>query len=321
MSRLHHIDFITTKLSALATEITLCGKLNFLDRHLHAETFYAYFFNELFGWQLKNMNTIKPNAEAIDLIDFKNKIIAQVSATTTKQKVELSLTKDLSSYSDYTFKFISISNDASVLRRKSFINPHNLAFDPQKDIHDLASTLRCINGLSIDDLSRIATLIKKELVTAIDPVRLESNLAAIINILAKEDLNRVASAVETIPFNIDHKIDHNQLDVARDIIEDYSAHHSRVARIYADYDREGNNKSLSVLTAIKRDYVVHRAQLSDDDLFFRIIECVIARVQEGANFTPIPAEELELCVNILVVDAFIRCKIFKNPVGYAHAAS
>ncbi|MBU4261087.1 MAG: SMEK domain-containing protein [Proteobacteria bacterium] len=321
MSRPHHIDFITRKLSALYTEINLCGKLNFLDRHLHAETFYAYFFNELFGWQLQNMNIIKPNAEAIDLIDHKNKIIAQVSATATKQKVESSLTKDLSSYSGYTFKFISISKDAGALRGKSFANPHNLAFDPQNDIHDPASTLRHISGLHIDDLIRIATLIKKELVTEVDPVRLESNLAAIINILAKEDWNHNDPTVETIPFAIDHKIDHNKLDAARDIIDDYSAHHNRVARIYADYDREGNNKSLSVLAAIKRYYVTHRARLSDDDLFFRIIECVTASVQEGANFAPIPAEELELCVNILVVDAFIRCKIFKNPVGYGHATS
>ena len=84
---------------------------------------------------------------------------------------------------------------------------------------------------------------------------------------------------------------------------------------------EKATKKLSVLDAIKGYYVVHRARLSDDDLFFRIIECVVVKVQEGANFTPIPAEELELCVNILVVDAFIRCKIFKNPVGYAHATS
>lgn len=321
MSRSHHIDFIIRKLSALATEIEHCGKLNFLDRHLHAETFYAYFFNELFGWHLQNMNTIKPNAEAIDLIDYKNKIIAQVSATATKEKVESTLAKKLSSYSGYAFKFISISKDASALRGKSFANPHNLAFDPQKDIHDPVSTIRYINGLSIDDLIQIATLIKKELVTEVDPVRLESNLTAIINILAKEDWNRDDPTVETIPFDIDHKIDHNKLDAARDIIDDYSAHHNRVARIYADYDREGNNKSLSVLAAIKGYYVTHRARLSDDDLFFRIIDCVAVRVQEGANFSPIPAEELELCVNILVVDAFIRCKIFKNPVGYAHAAA
>ena len=78
-----------------------------------------------------------------------------------------------------------------------------------------------INSSRIDDLGRIATLIKKELVTAVDPVRLESNLAAIINILAREDWNRNDSAVETIPFNIDHKIDHNKLDA-------YARHYRRL---------------------------------------------------------------------------------------------
>lgn len=321
MNRQKHINFIIDKLTELAAEINSCGRLNLLDRHLHAENFYAHFFNDLFGWQLKNMNTIKPNAEALDLIDSKNKIIAQVSATTTKQKVESSLTKNLSAYSGYTFKFISISNNADQLRKKSFVNPYNLAFNPQQDILDLNSTLRYLNGLGIDDLSRIATLVRKELVTEVDPVKFESNLAAIINILALEDLNSEDSAVETIPFSIDRKIDHNKLDAARDIIEDYSAHHSRISRIYAEYDREGNNKSLSVLSAIKHCYVFHKNRLSDDDLFFKVIENVVTKIQGGANFTPIPAEELELCVSILVVDAFIRCKIFKNPMSYVHATS
>ena len=39
------------------------------------------------------------------------------------------------------------------------------------------------------------------------------------------------------------------------------------------------------------------------------------------NFNEIPTEELELCVNIIVVDAFIKCKIFKNPKGYNYASS
>lgn len=302
-------------------EIAQRGKLNLLDLHLHSENFYLYFLNELFGWSLQNMNAIKPNAAAIDLVDHKNKIIVQVSATVTKEKVESALAKDLSRYSCYTFKFISISKDADALRGKSFINPNHLTFDPQKDIHDPASILRHISTLAVDDLIRIATLVKKELVAEVDPVKLESNLAAIINILAKEDWNRCDPTLETIPFDIDGKIDHNKLDAARDIIDDYTLHHNRVARIYADYDREGNNKSLSVLAAIKRYYVTHRARLSDDDLFFRIIECVADRAQDGANFAPIPEEELALCANILVVDAFIRCKIFKNPVGYAHAAT
>ena len=34
------------------------------------------------------------------------------------------------------------------------------------------------------------------------------------------------------------------------------------------------------------------------------------------NYAEIPYEELEICVEIIVVDAFIRCKIFENPEGY-----
>lgn len=321
MNRPLHFNYIVSRLSSLATEIELRGKLNLLDLHLHSENFYLHFFNELFGWQLQNMNAIKPNAEAIDLLDHNNKIVVQVSATATKQKVESAFAKDLSAYAGYAFKFISISKDAAALRGNTFANPHNLTFDPQTDIHDVTSILRHIMELSVDDQRRIATFIKKELGQELDPVRLESNLATIINILAKEDWNRIDALVETIPFDIDNKIYFNNLKNARDIIDEYNLHYRQVARIYADFDREGNNKSLSVLDAIKRYYVTHKARLNNDALFFKVIECVAERVQESANYAEIPVEELELCVNILVVDAFLRCKIFKNPEGYAHAAA
>src|ERR1039457_2795604 len=128
MNRKLYIDYIVSKLSALAMEIEIRGKLNYLDLHVHSENFYLYFFNELFGWELQNLNAVKQNAEAIDLIDHNNKIVIQVSATASKEKVESALTKDLSTYSGYSFKFISISKDADSLRSKSFTNPHKLTF-------------------------------------------------------------------------------------------------------------------------------------------------------------------------------------------------
>ena len=138
MNRLNHFNDIVRKLSALATEIELRGKLNLLDLHRHSEDFYAHFFNELFGWRLQNLNATKPNAEAIDLIDHTNKIVVQVSATATKGKLESALTKDLSAYAGYAFKFISISKDAGELRDKSFANPHQLRGRPLR----LLSTFR-----------------------------------------------------------------------------------------------------------------------------------------------------------------------------------
>lgn len=320
MSRPYYFNFIVSKLSTLATEIEIRGKLNLLDLHLHSENFYLHFCNELFGWHLENMNAIKQNAEAIDLIDNANKIVVQVSATATKQKIESALAKNLAAYAGYNFKFISISKDASSLRDKTFTNPHKLAFDPQADIHDIPSLLRYIGTLGIDSQKQIKAFLKNELAAEVDPVRLESNLAAIINILSKEDLSK-ESSVHPLPFTIDDKIDYNDLKDSRDIIDEYTVHYPRIDRIYTDFDREGNNKSLSVLNAIKHYYVTHKGGGINDALFFKIIDSVAEHVQGSPNFIPISSEELDLCVNILVVDAFIRCKIFKNPVGYAHAAA
>ncbi|MBU1241116.1 SMEK domain-containing protein [Myxococcota bacterium] len=321
MKRSLYFDIIDEKLSTLAVRIENRGRLNILDLHLHSESFYQHFFNMLFGWELENLNTIKANATAIDLIDQTNRIIIQVSATNTKDKVESALSKDLSAYAGYAFKFISIAKDASALRRMTFANPHNLTFAPKTDIYDIASILKIIEALSIDDLRLIAEFIKKELGEAFEPQKLDSNLAAIINILAQEDWRQNASAVETTPFEIEQKIDSNNLDNSAVIIDDYKIHYGRLDTIYSEFDREGANKSTSVLEAIRHDYLINMDRLSGDALFFEVIECVADRVQKSANYKAIPYEELELSVKILVVDSFIRCKIFKNPVGTTNAAS
>lgn len=53
-------------------------------------------------------------------------------------------------------------------------------------------------------------------------------------------------------------------------------------------------------------------------IFFKIIDSVIEIIVKSKNYEEIPYEELEMCVYIIVVDAFVRCKIFKNPEGYSH---
>ena len=49
MNRPSYFNYIVSKLSVLATEIELHGKLNFLDLHLHSENFYLFFFNDSQG--------------------------------------------------------------------------------------------------------------------------------------------------------------------------------------------------------------------------------------------------------------------------------
>ena len=73
------------------------------------------------------------------------------------------------------------------------------------------------------------------------------------------------------------------------------------------------NKSLTVLSKIREIYNKMRNILSDDKLFYKIISKIKEIVLNSPNFDEIPDEELDLCINILVVDAFIRCKIFESP--------
>lgn len=316
MNRSHIFDACEMHLSVLSTRVALRGRLNILNLHLHCEDFYAGLLNRLHSLQLKNMNAYVQNAEGIDLIDANAKIILQVSATATKQKVNAALGKDLSAYEGHSFKFMSISKDASHLRTETFTNTHKLLFDPTNDIYDVASLLHIILHSDLSKQREVYEYLRDELSEpGAERILQESNLASIINVIAKEDLNGTFSGVNISNFNVDEKVIFNGLDAAASVIEDYKVYSHIVDRIYTEFDNSGVNKSKSVLDSFRNTYLNLSIKYSGDELFFRIVEEVTTKVKVSSNFTQVPIEELSLSVNVLAVDAFIRCKIFKKPPG------
>jgi len=226
MNRSSYYNYIDEKLHTLAHRITTGGKLNMLNLHMHSENFYLHLFNLLYNYELENLNQSLQNVEAIDLIDHTNKIVTQVSATNTKSKIESALKKDIvNQYSNYTFKFISIAKDASKLKKNTFINPHSISFNPSKDIYDITSILNKISFSDIDRQKEIYQFIKKELGNEIDIVKLDSNLATVINILAKEEWDEANKPDPLNRFEVDRKIVYNDLDLARSLIEEYGPYY------------------------------------------------------------------------------------------------
>ncbi|QRZ21544.1 SMEK domain-containing protein [Vibrio sp. sp1] len=323
MNRTAYYNYIDEKIHTLAYRIETNGKLNMLHLHMHSESFYLHLLNLLYGYELENLNKVLQNVEAIDLIDHKNKIIIQVSSTCTKNKVESALEKEIiKKYLSYNFKFISISKDASNLRKNNFKNPHGISFSPSRDIIDIPSILNEILQKDIAGQMSVYNFIKGELGNGVDVAKLDSNLAIIINILAKENWHGNVGESTIKQFEIERKISHNELDSAKDLIEEYSLFHGRVDSKYSVFDSQGSNKSSSVLATIKREYIKSKKGASDsDEIFFNVIEALKNKVIESANYSEIPIDELELCIDILVVDAFVRCKIMDNPEGYSYAAS
>ncbi|MEH6670112.1 ABC-three component system protein [Halopseudomonas sp.] len=322
MNRTLYYNYIDEKLHTLAFRINSNGKLNMLHLHMHSESFYLHLLNLLYGYELENLNKSLQNVEAIDLIDHENNIIIQVSATCTKAKVESALEKPIiKKFTTYRFMFLSIAKDASNLKKSKFKNPHNISFNPASDIWDLKSILNDILQENVLVQKNVYAFIKDELGSEVDVVKLDSNLAIIINFLAKENWNDGCQSEPIHKFEIDRKISHNQLDKAKDLIEEYSLYHGKVDSKYSEFDSMGSNKSSSVLARIKREYIGAKDTGSPDEVFFSVIEVIKNKVIESANYSQIPIDELELCVDILVVDAFIRCKIMENPEGYQYAAS
>lgn len=323
MKSKEYFDLCINKLAVLAHEVELRNSVNILDLNIYCEDFFARLLNLLFGHTLTNMNATQQNAASIDLIDKTNKVILQVSSTATQNKVQTALSHTtLKSYSGYNFRFVSISKDASDLKKKTFQNPNGLVFSAADDIIDLKTISALLLHKPPSKLQQIYSFLREEL-SQRDPLPpSETNIAALIKILGNEDLNPAAQNGVPIPFLIEDKIQFNNLDVASELIETYAIYQPRIDKLYASFDVVGKNRSTSVLGIFQATYLkLKKAGSKNDDLFLEIVESVMEMVKNSSNYSPIPAEELELCIQILAVDAFMRCRIFKNPKDAKNVAT
>ncbi len=314
MNRQPFINSIISKLTHYFTEVKLRGNLGLFDIHKHSENFFRDLVNNLYDWDTINANLTDPNIEAIDLIDDKNKLVVQVSAQATRNKIESSLSKELiKRYTSYTFKFIALVEDATSLKKKSIKNPYGINFDPPTDIIDGKRLLNDINGLRSDKLESIHSFLLSELETPVDTAKIDSNLAAIIEILASTHLQEYDGLEVLNDFNIHKKIIFNDLINARKIIEENAYLTSRIDNIYSEYDKQGSNRSAAVLSSFQNIFISSSAIARGDALFIKIMEQVKNRVLQSNNCPTMGREELEYYVTVLTVDAFIRCKIFERP--------
>lgn len=324
MQRKNYFDYIEEKLAILSIRVKNRGKLNILDVHMHSENFYRDLMNLLYDWSLDNINNSIQNVEAIDLIDYNKKIIVQISATVTKAKIEKSLDKNIiEKYAQrgYKFKFVSIAENADKLRKQNYQNPYGVGFEPQNDIFDISSLEKDIIDLQTEKMERVYQFIKAELGNMPDSISFNSDLATIINILAEVKLDSDEPLGNINMYEIDKKIAFNKLDIASMIINDYKIFYNQIEKKYREFDRMGLNKSMLILQLLRRMYIdalLNNKYNNSDLLFVGLIDEVKEIVKNSRNYSEISKETLEVCASMLVVDAFMRCKIFKNPEGYKY---
>lgn len=308
-------SIITSRLAYLSSEVRLSGSMNLHDSNVLLEDVFKEILNITYGLELQNANLIKQNIKAIDLIDCSSKTIIQVSSDNSKAKVQTSLDKiELPKYEGYTFKFVCISKGVSHLKKHHFNVPEGISFNAETDCYDDKRILRDVLAKDIDTIRNLASYLEESILPATADERRPSVITYVINRLADEPLAEIAVNPDTKSFDLEPKIDINSLKKWRHIISEYTVFSLLVDKIYRAYDEQGVNKSFAVLSSLHDLYLNLASELTGDALFDKLLESVYDIVNKDYEYNEsLTREELQVNIKIVLVDAFVKCKIFKKP--------
>ena len=141
----------------------------------------------------------------------------------------------------------------------------------------------------------------------------------IIEAITRKDLMNADAASDAIPYDISEKIEYNCLRRNRYIVEEYKFYTRSLDNLYDELEEFGTIKKSVVLSRIRNFYLKAKGTLTDgsiddiraksDDIFDDVVDSVCELVTDSQ----LDESEIFLAVQIIVVDAFIDCKVLEKP--------
>lgn len=171
INRKQLIDRFNMGMSVFSYYIKFNGICNLYDINIEAEPFIGDLCRILYGWDLRNENSVLRNNAGYDLISEKDKIIIQISSTNKPEKVKETLRElqeviqkkpDLSGYTLY-FVILSFETDR-VSKYKGRNNygykcPDGILFNPKENIYNFSTLVRKAYSLSeVTDANKMSSL-------------------------------------------------------------------------------------------------------------------------------------------------------------------
>ncbi len=165
MERDKHLREITNALAILSRKVEINASLNLTDLNVNAENFFRDLLNLAFGYSFININSINPNATAIDLGDEKAKIAIQVTSTSGIQKTRETVRKFIEKEYFKKYDRLIILNLVKVTKhQESKIGDAEVfELDTKDDIWDYNIFARKIQDKTTDLLKVLADFLNKEL--------------------------------------------------------------------------------------------------------------------------------------------------------------
>ena len=121
----------------------------------------------------------------------------------------------------------------------------------------------------------------------------------------------------SIPYEIEEKIEFNQLFHYRKPIEEYSIYGNIVDQIYENLDKSSPSSKRKIFRYLTSKYINSKIKYSKDtgnyaDKIFKNVITQIKKDIEQCELHSISMEELEIGALIIACHGFINCKIMEN---------
>lgn len=152
-----------------------------------------------------------------------------------------------------------------------------------------------------------------------------SLLVDVINEISKVDPDEDQNVLsENKFFEIEEKIKYNNVIRYRTFIDEYKVYSGKIEKIYKEMDQYGQKKA-RLLRNIKHLYLkaknsyigegdaMNAIRENSDNILDDVEQMLFSKFTENDNQKKVYNEDIEVGIMILMVDAFIRCKILENP--------
>ena len=146
-----------------------------------------------------------------------------------------------------------------------------------------------------------------------------------INGIAELEIDESNEDLDSLtPFNITEKIAHNSIKRNKSLIEEYGKYYTKVNFLYNELEKQGSFKKEKLLRNIKLLYVRTKGKYildgegklkSVQENSDNIIEDIENSILENVDNKNSEKDDIAFAIPIIMVDAFMRCKILEKPIG------
>ena len=146
-----------------------------------------------------------------------------------------------------------------------------------------------------------------------------SALNIVINYIGNKIIGGPIDEFANAP-KIQNKILYNNIQAYKSIIEEYALYNSNLNKLYKEIEEQGSTKKEIILHNIRELYLKEKANKSieevkshADDIIENIKNNLWRIIESSENSLELPIEIIESSLLVILVDAFIRCKILEKP--------